>query len=449
MLPLLVCLLVAAGPALSAAFPAHAPVLLLQAATAGFFLWLAGRVGAGYIPLPSGRSLGWAAVLLLLGTLSARVSPLWVQAAASWRPILAGVWIILAMAGVSKGQRGWIDEFLRASGWVLMAVVFYQRFSEGTPRPTGLFPSTETLAASTLLLIPLAVQREDWILTGGLALALCWSGGPGAWLGLAAALAVVRAAGMAGYWSGLGIGLVCLVAIYGKFQSPEVLDRWRWWAAAWEMAWAKPWLGWGPGSFGAASIAFLPEGPPAAADPHQLPLKIAAEFGWPFAALWGTGVLHCLRVGGPHKSFGAIAVLVQSLWEPGLAAPANWWLFSYYAGSALSESAHGWNVASRYKLPGCVLAAGLGWALVQAAGSSPAVSAAQSRRAAAELTAPSGAPLSPERMLAAAAHLEEAAELDPFDAATLAELERLYGRLGLAELAQAKAAEGAAVRRRP
>ncbi len=448
MLPLLVCLLVAAGPALSAAFPEAAPVLLLQAGAGGLFLWLAGRVGAGYIPLPSDRALAWTAALLLLGTLSSRLSPLWTQTALFWRPMMAGALIILAMAGVSKGQRGWIDEFLRASGWVLMTVVFYQRFSEGTVRPMGLFLSTEALAASCLLLMPLAVQREDWILTGGLTLALCWSGGPGAWLGLAAALAVVRACGLAGYWSGLGIGLVCLVVIYGQFQSPEVIDRGHWWAAAWKMAWAKPWLGWGPGSFESASSAFLHENASAAADPRHLPLKIAAEYGWPFAALWAAGILHCLRIGGPHKSFGVIAVLVQSLWEPGLAAPANWWLFSYYAGSALSESAHGWNVAARYKLPGCVFALGLGWALVHELETPPVFSASRSRRAAAELSSGPGGAVPRERILAAAALLEEAAELEPFTAATRVELERLYGRLGFEELARVKAAEAAALGRR-
>ncbi len=449
MLPLLVCLLVAAGPALSAAFPERAPVLLLQAGAGGLFLWMTGRVGAGYVPLPSGRVLAWSAALLLLGTLSARLSPLWSQTAVFWRPMTAGILIVLAMAGVSKGQRGWIDEFLRASGWVLMAVVFYQRFSEGTVRPMGLFLSTQALAASILLLLPLAVQREDWILTGGLSLALCWSGGPGAWLGLAAALAVVRACGVAGYWSGLGIGLVGLVVIYGKFQSPEVVDRWHWWVAAWKLAWAKPWLGWGPGGFGSASVVFLHDGSPVSADPWNLPLRLAAEYGWPFALLWGAGILHCLRIGGPHKSFGAIAVLVQSLWEPGLAAPANWWLFSYFAGSALSESAYGWNVAARYKLPGCVFAAGLGWALVHELGRPPALSAPESRRAAAELAGGSGAAVPRERILEAVAFLEESAERDPFDSATRAQLQRLYGRLGLEDLARAQAAEAAALRRRP
>lgn len=432
MLPLLVCLLTAAGPFLGVLSP-RSGEFLLEAVAGGFSLWLAGRVLIGYIPLPSGRNLAWVGGLLVLGTLSARLSPLWSQAVPAWRPTFAGLWIILAMAGVSKGERSFIDEVLRVSGWLLMLIVFYQRLSEGAPRPPGVFPSPAGLSAACLLLLPLAVQREDRLLTGGLVLALCWSGGAGAWLGLAAALMIVRACGIAGFWGGLGAALVCLVVIYGKFQSPEVLDRWRWWTAAWRMAWASPGLGWGPGAFASASSVFLPGGGFAPADAHHLPLQLAAELGWPFAAAWLAGIIHCLRVGGPHKSFGAIAVLVQSLWEPALSAPSNLWLFSYFAGSSISESSHGFNVASRYKPAACVLALGMGWALVRAV--EPGVSMT---------AAPVAAPTSREgRLLSEAARLEAAAEKNPYDARVWAELQRLYTAMGLGDLSAAKAAEGA------
>src|SRR5207245_1863748 len=115
-------------------------------------------------------------------------------------------------------------------------------------------------------------------------------------------------------------------------QSPDVLDRWRWWQAAWRMAAARPLLGFGPGTYAYAAPAYLPpDHGLSTLFAHQYPLETAAHMGWPFLLIWAVGLAHFLRRGAPHKRFGAVAVLIQSFWDYPLSVYGNLWLFCYLA----------------------------------------------------------------------------------------------------------------------
>jgi hypothetical protein len=482
LLPLLIGLLVAGGPLLRGAWDLWSQSLLFLCVLTGFSAWVVGRVIVGYVPLPERRLTAWAAALAFLAALSAAISPVPMTAVPAWRWVTLGLAIFPLLSVVSKDERAWIDEAIRVAAWLLLILAFYQRLHEHMPRPPSTFLNQNVFAGTVLMLLPLAVQKRDWLLTAGLVLCLLWARSVGAWLGLASALMLSRrqsAGGVVGYWLGAGIGFVCAVAIYAKLQSPEVLDRVAWWSAAARMAWSRPWFGFGPGSYAFVFPAVAPRegGGLGSLYAHQHFLEAAAENGLPYMLLWAAGLVHVLRRGGTHKRFGALAVLVQSLWDYPLSIPANFWLFCYFAASSSSQSPRGLNVPMRRKLPAALLvavicAAGFRWAwrrweadrLMAAAverfeeGGGPlevhgllessfayAVDP-EAERLCAEMDVKriQLGQLDPRKGVAeAAAHLEAAVALDPFRASNWTALARFYSQLGQQDRAR-RASEHAA-----
>ena len=471
MLPLLIGLLVAAGPLLRGAWDLWAQSLLYLLVVLGLALWAMGRLFVGYFPLPSRRGLAWSAALIAAAGAAACLSPVWAYAVPAWRALALGLWIFPAVAAVSKDQRSAVDEAIRASAWVLLLLAFYQHYHFRMERPPSTFPNQNVFAGTILLLLPLAVQKRDWVLAGGLLLALGWTRSVGAWLGLAGALvASRRSAGVFAYWIGAAVGFGCLVAIYGKLQTPEVLHRWFWWAAAARMALARPLLGFGPGSYAYVLPAYQTPGRDLSSlYAHQHFLETAAECGLPYLAAWVLGLVHCLRRGGAHKRFGALAILIQSLWDYSLSIPSNLWLLCYFAASSSSETSEGVNVPLRRKLPAAIAVAALALVLGRSAwrrweadrltaqavesyqaGRGPAAALAlldasarlgadpEAERLAAELE------LSRRDLRAAARHLERATALNPYRASNWTALEGIYRRLGDEEAARRKRREGAA-----
>lgn len=485
MLPLLIGLLVAAGPLLNGSWDVWAQSIFAFLVIGGTAAWLCGRIIIGYIPLPPPRVLACVAALALLGSLSALVSPLSAYAGLSWLAWAQALWILAAMGAVSKDERAAVDEAVRAAAWALVLLAAYQRWQYGIDRPYASLLNQNVFAGAALMMVSLAVQRRDWALTGALLLCLWWSRSVGAWLGLAGALVLARRSGPAAGWAGSVVGFICLVALYAKLQTPEVVHRWSWWVAAGRMALDRPLLGFGPGTFAYALPAFQPDRGLHSLFAHEHLLETAAELGLPFALLWAGVAVHWVRRGGPHKRFGATAVLVQSLWDYTLSIPSNLWLFAYFAGSSIPETSRGVDIRARWKGP--LLAAVLGaaalggwlvdrqWAADRLRGRALALvyegrrdgvlvprsalppeaarealrlleRAQETRphpeaaRLAAELelslraSEPSGGQ---GRLLAAAEHLERASELDPFRMTTWVKLIEVYRRLGRPDLAEA------------
>jgi len=348
LLPALVALPVSVGPLLRGCSTLWAQSIIHIATASGLTLWAVSRALLGYFPRPSNRNLAWTITLVLLGMFSVFVSPLGDAARPGWYNFLNTLWIFPAMAAVSKDERGHIDSAIRAVAWVLMVLAFYQRFRLGDARPPSAMVHETVYAGTILLLVPLALEKRDWLLSAGLVINLVWIESVGAWMGLSTALVLTqRRRGGIEFWAGIAGMLACSVYIYNQFQSPEVLDRLVLWKRAAAMIYDRPFLGFGPGAFADAL--------PAAGNAHHFFLQTAAEYGVLFVLVWAAGLWSLIIRGRSYKRFGALAILIQSLWDGSLSMPGNLWLFSYFAASSMSEEPRGINLPWRYRLLLCAL----------------------------------------------------------------------------------------------
>ncbi|TPW19683.1 MAG: hypothetical protein FD126_2440, partial [Elusimicrobia bacterium] len=321
----LVALPAALGPLLRGSWDPWAQTLVFALSAGGAALWLAVRVCLGYVPLPSPRARAWLAGLAALAALSAARAPLGGEAPFEPLVLLVGLGVVAATAVLSKDERETVDQAVRAAAWVLMTLAVYQRLALNDDRPESALVNANAWAGTVLMLLPVAVDRRDWLLAAGLTLCLWWAASVGAWMAFFVALLLTaRWRGEAKTWAALGGALVCLVAVYNKFQSPEVLDRLAWWRAAFEMAADRPWLGLGPGAFAAAFPGYHGGGL-ATVYAHQWPLQTAAEYGVPFALLWFAGLWRLLFTARSYKRFGALAALLHSFWDWPLSLPGNFW----------------------------------------------------------------------------------------------------------------------------
>lgn len=448
--------------------------LIHLAVVAGLTAWLLARIAVGYVPLPENRTLVWTGLLAALSAASAWASPVPGLARPQWFVFLAGLWLFPAMAALSKDERTGIDQMIRAAAWVLMVLAFYEHFKLHVERPTSALLNQNVYAGAVLMLLPLALERGDWLLGLGLFWSLWWTRSVGAWLGLAGALAITqrRASPL---WSraGMAVVLICGVVLYGKLETPEVLHRWGWWRAAWAMAVDRPLTGYGPGAFAYVLSAYRRLSPFGLYSlyAHQYLLETAAGFGLPFALLWFGGLWRGLMRGGNYKRFAVIAVLIHSLWDYPLSIPALFWLFCYCSASAIPDSPRGVNLPSSYRPVAAVLVAALGlafggnvwslWAAQRAAlRAQESVEAGRFEDARREVErARRLNPLDPESALlaaqielkapaqagsrlAAAAALEEAVELNPYRPATWTQLAGVYRMMGQDALASRTAERG-------
>ncbi|MBI5209517.1 MAG: O-antigen ligase family protein [Elusimicrobia bacterium] len=472
MLAILLCLLVAAGPLLRGSWDLWAQTLLLTVLAAGSSLWLAGRVLVGHVPLPSGRVALWACLLAALGGWSAYASPVAVYAVPEWRWRLAGLWVFVALTLVQDDDRAVIDGAIRAAAWVLLLLVLHQRLFGGEGRPPGSLLKENVFAGACLLFLPVAFQKRDYALTAGLLLAMLWTRSVGAWLALGLGLALFRP-GRAARWLGAAVAAVCLAAALFKLRDPAVMDRLRWWSAAGRMFLDRPWTGFGPGAFAYVAPAFSTGDGVKTLYAHQVVLETLAECGWLYGAAWFAGIAALLRGRDRPKAFGALTVLIQSMWDITLSIPACFWMFCYFAGSAVRESGGGVNVLARHRLPAAFLALALGWGVsttvwsvweadrvramaaeALSSGAGPAGAGAllsrsialsdhpESRRMAAEVALRLSPEGSREGLLAAAAELERAARLDPYRRSTWTSLELMYRGLGMGGEAARASREG-------
>lgn len=475
MLAALVGLQAASGLLLRGAWDLWSQSAVLLALIAGLALWLAAGAARGRILLPSKVPALWAAALAALSFASARLSPVPAYALPAWAAAAAGLWLIPAATLLSSRERAAVEQAVRAAAWALVLLAVYQRF-HGQPRPPSALLNQNVFAGAILLLLPFAARRGDAPLAAGLLLCLWWTHSVGAWLGLAAALLLHRrAVGSLAFWAGATAGFAALVAAYAKLQSPEVLHRWAWWAAAWRMAVDAPWLGLGPGSFAYALPAYVGARPELnSLFAHQHFLETAAERGWPYLLLWLAGLAALLRRAPAGKRFGPVAALIHGLGDYALGVPGVFWLFCLSIAWALPESEDAVAVRGGRKLPAlaltlCVALAAAYWVggnwaadrlraaafapgrpeppdallrdLTESEKIRPHPEAARAR-AELELAAAAG-PDAPRRLEAAAEDLERAVSLDPFRASSWTLLEDVYRRLGRPEDAARARARGA------
>lgn len=338
MLPCAVALTAAGGLLLLGSVPAWAQAAVLVPTAALLTLWALSRVFIGYTAVPSKRILAWAGGLAAIAALSAARAPGTLPSISVW-VAWNSLWMFPLIAVVSKDERTAIDDFIRFASWILMVLAFYQHYVLGEATPASALPSAAVYAGTVLLLVPIALEREDRLLAFGLLVTLWWSGGVGAWLGLFAAFTLLSPwnPGFRLY-AGLSGVAVCFIVMYGRIESVEAIERARLWVEAWRSIGLRPLLGFGPGSWRTGELV-------------AYPLVVAAELGIPFALLWFAGLWHCITAGGSYKRYGALAILVHSLWDPVFLAPANLWLLSYCAASAISEGSEGFEIPARWRFP--------------------------------------------------------------------------------------------------
>ena len=466
MLAALVGLQAASGLLLRGAWDLWAQSAVLLALIAGLALWISAGAARGRLPLPSRIPAIWAAALAALSFVSARFGPVPAYALPAWAAAAAGLWLIPAATLLSERERIAVEQAVRAAAWALVLLAVYQRF-HGQPRPPSALLNQNAFAGSILLLLPFAARRGDYPLAAGLLLCLWWTHSVGAWLGLAAALVLHRrTVGAVAFWAGAVAGFAGLVAAYGKLQSPEVLHRWEWWAAAWRMAADAPWRGLGPGAFAYALPAYVGARPELSSlFAHQHFLETAAERGWPYLLLWIGGIAALLRRAPGGKRFGPVAALIHGLFDYALSVPGVFWLFCLSIAWALPESEESAAVRGGRKIPAIALAlcaavaasywVAVNWAADRLRGrvfaeASPAPEALRLLAASEELRphpeaarARAQLELSLDRLEAAAADLERAVSLDPFRASNWMMLEDVYRRLGRPEDAARARARGA------
>ena len=476
MLAIILGLLTVLAPLWNGAWDLWAQSLLLLTALGAASLWLCGRLLAGSVPLPSRGLLVWCAGLAAWSGLAARAGPLPAYAIPAWHVWLAALGIVLAMSVMPEGQRRLLDRGIRAAAWIMVLLAVYQHFAFSVERPFASLLNQNVFAGAILLFLPLAVEQRDWPLAAGLLLCLVWTRSLGAWLGLAAALVLLRRGRL---WTagGAGAGCVCLALLTLKLGTPEAFNRWYWWEAAARMSWDRPWFGFGPGTYAYALPAYVAaDRPLGSAFAHQHFLETAAELGWPFLLAWLGGLVLILRQGPSSKRLGLLAVLVQSLWDYTLSLPALLWLFCCHAGYCLPESGRAAAVPARWRLAGCLLVlAASGWAgdglwqrwqadreraqgeeLVRSSGPGPAALELLERSArrcdhpeTARLSGLIEAALAKEpggagRLSAAVADMERAAAQNPFRPSTWTMLEALYRQIGREDLARDARRRGAA-----
>ena len=475
MLAALVGLQAASGLLLHGAWELWAQSAVLLALIVGLALWLAAGAARGRIPLPSKAPALWAGALAALSFASARLGPVPAYAVPAWAAAAAGLWLVPAATLLSSREREFVEQSVRAAAWALVLLAVYQRF-HGQPRPPSALLNQNAFAGAILLLLPFAVRRGDAPLAAGLLLCLWWTQSVGAWLGLAAALILHRrAVGSLAFWAGAAAGFAGLVAAYAKLQSPEVLHRFAWWAAAWRMSADAPWLGLGPGAFAYALPAYVGARPELnSLFAHQHLLETAAERGWPYLLLWLAGLAALLRRAPAGKRFGPVAALIHGLFDYALSVPGVFWLFCLSIAWALPESEEAVAVRGSRKIPVlaltlCVAASAAYWVggnwaadrlrarafsserpaptaevLRELAASEALRPHPEAARARAQLElALAAGPNAPRRLQAAADDLERAVSLDPFRASNWTLLEEVYRRLRRPEDAARARSRGA------
>lgn len=454
MLAGLVGTVVASGLLLRGAWDLWAQSAVLFLLLAGASVWLCARLAAGWLPRPDARLLSWVAALAALSALSAWLSPVPAYARPAWAAAAAGLALIPFVTLLDSEGRERVAGFLRAAGWILVLLAFYQKM-HGEYRPSATFLNQNVFAGAILLLLPVAARAEDWTLSAGLVLCLWWSRSVGAWLGLSVALILHRrTVGTAAFWLGCAAGFVGLVAAYSKLQSPETLHRLEWWRAAWRMSAAAPWFGLGPGAFAYALPAYAAKRPDLSTlFAHQHFLEAAAERGRPYAWIWAAGLFTILKPAPGAKRFGPVAAVVHGLVDYPLSVPGVFWLFCVSTALAAPESSRSVNVPLRWRAPLCVavlaaaLAAGASvrrdWGAdrqrAQAIASIRDGNRGEAERLLADSESlsphPEAARLRAELVLArngppaeAAAHLERAIALDPYRASNRALMYSLVPR---------------------
>lgn len=254
------------------------------------------------------------------------------------RAALPGLFFFAALSG-GEGEKNWLAAVYALAAAAALTCLF-QKFSGGwvtgfignNPNYTAAFCAA-AFGPAVLALSGAAGARRaaPWALLALLlAAGLYASGSRGA--ALAAFLAAAAGLAAARRWAWLGALLAAALAAAAalspdslgallKLHDPRAFERPRLWGAALQAAAASPLLGWGPGLFERTFELFkfpyfdgLAYYAHSTLHAHSEPLNLAAEAGFPAAALFLAAAVSALAAGWREKlplKLCALAVLLQ------------------------------------------------------------------------------------------------------------------------------------------
>jgi len=329
------------SPALQAVFDLPLQLAFQRAVLLGCLAWaFINAYGPGLPRALAGKKFYplWAAAGLSLVSLLA--SPFRGYIFNEWGNYAAGLLIFLFASFVNEEERGKVELAITWGAWLVFSVSLLQAFVFGNFLELPPLTNLNALALYAVMVIPLALERKNWLLAAAMVILVVWTQSLGAVLaGLAAAgfYAVSRLKGRElkeNLWLLAGLAALAVPVFY-LLQADSVAGRLAWWRSAWAMFAARPLSGFGHASFTWAAAAFQAEGAfrEYAIYAHNYYLEFLAENGLPAALAWFWLVFAAARAKSGLAKYSVIAALAHSLMDFGLSVPANFWLFCWLLSS--------------------------------------------------------------------------------------------------------------------
>ena len=326
--------------------------------TGGF--WLFREVVSGRPPafLSDKRSIP---LLCALGFsfLASRLSPVNALIAPEWWNFLTGIFILTLASALTPAERKKTDLALRLAAWFIVLLSFYQGYfiviknaAESTYLPLALtrltasLTNANVLALFIIMLIPLAAVWRDLFLLAALIIVLIGTMSVAAVLGLLVSACFYAADNVKiidfkkNWWLFAVLAVVAAAAI-SLLELGSVSDRLLWWGSALRMFFDRPLLGFGQGAFTYVYPAFHhPDAARLAAIyVHNYYLEFLAENGLIASVFWGWAVVSRLKGIKGLKKYALIACLAHSFADFGLAMPAIFFIFCYLLSDPLQPAA--------------------------------------------------------------------------------------------------------------
>jgi len=268
--------------------------------------------------------------------LAAVLSPVRALVVPEWWTFAAGIFVMILAGCLKAGERRWTDLALRLSAWFIALLSLYQAFILKSSDISASLTNPNSLSLFTLLLLPMAIIWKDFFLAGALIISLVWTQSAAALLALLVAAGVyardnMKAEGVRRNWPVLLLMSVVAVLAFSQLEFRSLLDRLGWWRAALKMFAERPALGFGPGSFAYVYPAYhgYQSHGLSTIYVHNYYLEFLAENGFFAFAFWGWAVASRFKDVCGLRKYALIAALTHSLVDFGLAVPANFFVFCY------------------------------------------------------------------------------------------------------------------------
>ena len=339
------CLLLA--PALQGVWDFRTQFLFESAIFLSGGLWLfreslAGRVPA-FLSDRKNLPLFFAAFCSLLAAL---LSPVRALVVPEWWTFAAGLFVLALSGSLSAVQMRGTDLALRCSAWFIALLGLYQAFilkSSGVPAS---LTNPNALALFTLMLLPAALMWGDYFLLSALAAVLIRTQSAAALFALLAAAVFyardnMRQAGLKKAWPAILAFFAVGALAASQLDMSSLTDRLGWWRAALEMFSDRPALGFGAGAFAYIYPAYhaAHAGGVSTVYAHSYYLEFLAENGFFAFFFWLWAIAARLMAMRGLKKYAVIAALAHSCVDFGLAVPANLFIFCYLLGGSAAQGA--------------------------------------------------------------------------------------------------------------